>query len=133
MMPQAGDEVLVAFEHGDVQPPVRARLALERQRRSPDDLVQTDGSFALHTDQQIAMQPTRRSPITGKDTLKLESSGDMTINDATARSSRTPIGRASISGRTIKIEANSTLTIKGTSISDRGPDRSRSSGMVQLG
>ena len=118
------------LEHGDVQHPY-VLGSLWNAHEAPGDLVHTDGSYALHTEQQIAMAADKAISITGKDTLKLESSGDMTIN-TDGKIKQSASWELSISGMTIKIESNSTLTIKGTSITIDG-QMVEVKGMVQLG
>ena len=105
----------MAFEHGDVAAPVRARLALERQGHSRGDLAQTDGSFALHSDQRSSSTPRRRSRSRARTTLTLESKGDMTITTADGDAERSEATRrADDQGRqSITIEASTTLTHQG--------------------
>jgi len=122
MLPQAGDEVLVAFEHGDLQHPYILG-SLWNGTDTPGDLAHTDGSYALHTEQQIVMKADKAIEISGKDTLKLESTGDMTITtDGSLKQNAT--GEVSVQGQSITIKGQS-ISIEGTTV--------KVSGMVQLG
>ena len=71
--------MLVGFEHGDVQRPY-VLGSLWNGHDTPDDLAHTDGSYALHTEAEIQVKADKAIAIEGKDTLKLASSGDMTIS-----------------------------------------------------
>jgi phage protein D len=122
MMPIKDDEVLVAFEHGDLQHPYILG-SLWNGDDTPGELVQTDGSYALHSDQKIAVTAAKAISITGKDTLTLESTGDLTIKtDGSIKQNAN--GEITVQGQTITIKGSS-ISIEGTTV--------KVSGMVQLG
>ena len=122
MLPLPGDEVMVAFEHGDLQRPYILG-SLWNGKDLPDDLAHKDGSYALHSDQKFVVTADKEISVTGKDTLKLESTGDLTIKtDGSIKQNAT--GEVTIEGQSI--------TIKGSSISIEG-STVKVSGMVQLG
>jgi phage protein D len=133
MMPIKDDEVLVAFEHGDIQHPYILG-SLWNGSDTPDDLVQTDGSYALHSDHKIAISAKEGISVKGEDTLELESKGDMKITTTSGASiTQDAAGELKIKGGTsVTIEAGTTLTIKGSSISIEGQTVAVK-GMVQLG
>jgi phage protein D len=133
MMPIKDDEVLVAFEHGDIQHPYILG-SLWNGQDAPGELVHTDGSYALHSDQQIAVSAKKAISVKGEDTLELESKGDMKITTTGGASiTEDAAGEFKIKGGTsITIEAGTTLTIKGSSISIEGQTVAVK-GMVQLG
>ena len=133
MMPIKGDEVLVAFEHGDIAHPYILG-SLWNGTDVPDDLMQTDGSYALHSDQKIAISAKKAISVKGEDALELESKSDMKLTTTSAAAIKQEAsGEFTIKGGTsITIEAGTTLTIKGASISIEG-QMVAVKGMVQLG
>jgi uncharacterized protein involved in type VI secretion and phage assembly len=133
MMPVKDDEVLVAFEHGDIRYPYIIG-SLWNGTDVPDDLVHSDGSFALHSDHQIAVSAKEKISVKGEDALELESKGDMKITTSGGSAiSQDAAGDLKIkAGTSITIEAGTTLTIKGSSISIEGQTVAVK-GMVQLG
>ena len=78
MMPQPGDEVLIAFEHDDVDHPYVLGSVFNGKAK-PEDLVHTDGSFALNSDKQVAVTAKEAIAIEGDKTLKLSSAGTATL------------------------------------------------------
>jgi phage protein D len=133
MMPVTDDEVLVAFEHGDVQRPYILG-SLWNGQDVPGDLVQTDGSYALHSDHKVGISAKEAISLKGEDTLEVESKGALKITTTDSSSiAQNASGEFTIKGGTsITIEAGTSITIKGTSISIEGSTVAVK-GMVQLG
>src|SRR5262249_15116041 len=68
MMPTVGDEVLVAFENGDVRRPY-VLGGLWNGKAQPGELVQKDGSFALRSDEKILIGSKDEISIKGEKDL----------------------------------------------------------------
>jgi uncharacterized protein involved in type VI secretion and phage assembly len=105
MMPVAGDEVLVAFEHGDVRRPYVLGALWNGTDTPGTDLVQTDGSFALRSDHRIGVHAA--------DAITFETSSDVTVT-ADGKVEQKATGDASVEGQNVNIKANSSLTIEAT-------------------
>ncbi len=105
MMPVAGDEVLVAFEHGDVRRPYVLGALWNGSDTPGDDLVQSDGSFALRSDHKIGMHAA--------DAITFETSSDLTIT-ADGNVEQKATGDVSVEGQNVNVKANSSLTIEAT-------------------
>jgi uncharacterized protein involved in type VI secretion and phage assembly len=132
MMPVVGDEVLVAFEHDNVQSPYVIG-SLWNGKDTPGDLAQKDGSFVLKSD--TFMNVTSKDAITikgdadftleakGKVTQKadgdltVESKGSVTVKGAT---SLTIEGGTDVTvkagGASVKLSASGTVQVSGTQI-----------------
>ena len=125
MMPVAGDEVLVAFEHGDVRRPYVLGALWNGSDTPGDDLVQTDGSFALRSDQKIG--------VNAKDAITINTDSDLTITTG-GKLSQTAQDDASIEGQNVNVKANSSLTIEATGdLTIKGASITvQSSGAVQV-
>lgn len=69
-LPQVGDEVLVAFEHGSEQHPYLLGGVFNGTGK-PGTVVQPDGSFTLATPRHVTITATERADLTTGDTLTL--------------------------------------------------------------
>jgi phage protein D len=62
MMPVIGDEVLVAFEHGDARRPY-VLGSVWNGRAKPGALVQKDGTLVIQSDEQVKMKSKRQISV----------------------------------------------------------------------
>jgi uncharacterized protein involved in type VI secretion and phage assembly len=102
MMPVEGDEVVIGFEHDDVRKPY-VLGALWNAKAAPGDLVQTDGTFALQSDQQIA--------ISAKGSISIKSKKDMTV-ETDGKIEQTAQGDVTVNGQKVTVKAQSSLSIE---------------------
>jgi len=105
MMPVAGDEVLVAFEHGDVRRPYVLGALWNGNDQPGSDLVQTDGSFALRSDHKVSVHAA--------DAITIETGSDLQIT-TDGKIEQKASGDASVEGQNVNVKANSSLTIEAT-------------------
>jgi phage protein D len=111
MMPIVGDEVLLAFEHGDVRRPF-VLGSLFNGMSKPKTLSQTDGSFALGSDKAVSVKAAEGVTIESGKTLELTSEADMKITTSQGLS-ETIKGDYSLQAEGgVTIEANSSVTIE---------------------
>jgi uncharacterized protein involved in type VI secretion and phage assembly len=114
MMPQAGDEVLLGFEHDDEERPVVLGSVWNGEGK-PQELVHPDGSFAVRSDKQVVVDAADAISITADKTLTLSAAGDATLT--TEPGGDGPPGN-------VKLTAKGSATMKaGTGVSlDAGTD-----------
>ena len=106
MMPVVGDEVLVAFEHGDVHKPY-VLGSLWNGKDKPGDLVQTDGSFALASDKHDQRRAAKDAiTIKSEKDFTLETDGKITAEGDRRRSRSRAV-------RSVTVKAGTSLTIEG--------------------
>jgi phage protein D len=156
MLPVVGDEVLLAFEHGDDEHPYIIG-SLWNGQAQPQTLVHDDGSFALRSDHQLIAQAAEQISVKGDQTVALEAGQDLTAkasakltaqaeSDATLQSTTnmTVKGVQSVTvqgsqatlkgdatttvsaGGQLSVEADGQLVLKGATIQIQG------TGMVQI-
>jgi len=104
-LPEVGDEVLVAFEHGDVRRPYVLGALWNGSDQPGSDLVQTDGSFALRSDHKVSVHAA--------DAITIETGSDLQIT-TDGKIEQKASGDASVEGQNVNVKANSSLTIEAT-------------------
>jgi phage protein D len=134
MMPLPNDEVLVAFEHGDVRRPYVIGSLWNGQAK-PNNLVQKDGSFVLQSDKQIQQKAKETISVKGDKDFKLETTGaiaqktqDKLAIDATQG--------VSVKGMKVEINANADITLNANAavtIKAAGKLEVSATGMLKIG
>jgi phage protein D len=141
MMPIAGDEVLVAFEHGDARRPYVIG-SVWNGREKPGNLVQKDGSLVVQSDKQIQMKAKEPISVKGDKELTIETTGKIsqkTSNaialEATSDASLKAMKVAINADADITLNATATLTIKAAgkvTVDAGGMLTLKSAGVVQV-
>jgi uncharacterized protein involved in type VI secretion and phage assembly len=134
MTPLVDDEVLVAFEHGDVRRPL-VLGALWNGEETPGELVQKDGSFRLRSKETIGLEADKKMTIKAVE--------ELTVEVGQASSAMKKDGTITATGKdvtvkgsgSVTIEANTSMTIKaGGSLTIQANGTLKLSGaQVQLG
>jgi uncharacterized protein involved in type VI secretion and phage assembly len=127
MMPQPDEEVLIAFEHDDPRKPF-VLGSVWNGKDTPGDLVQTDGSFVLQSDQktnvkskdQISVKSDKEMYVETKGEISQKSKDKVTLqadNEINAKSKKIVINAdvdiEITANSQVTITANGKLTLKG--------------------
>jgi uncharacterized protein involved in type VI secretion and phage assembly len=127
MMPQPDEEVLIAFEHDDPRKPF-VLGSVWNGKDTPGDLVQTDGSFVLQSDQktnvkskdQISVKSDKEMYVETKGEISQKSKDKVTLqadNEINAKSKKIVIDAdvdiQITANSQVTITANGKLTLKG--------------------
>jgi phage protein D len=120
MMPQVGDEVVIGFEHDDVNHPYVLGSVWNGTATPGEQLVLKDGSFSLQSDQQVqvhakdvitiktdkdfTLETTGKVSQSSQDTMELKPQGELTIEGSQAVTLK--------GGTTVTIEGTAQLTLK---------------------
>jgi uncharacterized protein involved in type VI secretion and phage assembly len=141
MMPISGDEVLIAFEHGDARRPYVIG-SVWNGKAQPGDLVQKDGSLVVQSDKQIQMKAKEPISVKGDKELKIETTGaisqktsDSITLEATSDASVKAMKVAIDGNADITLNAKATLTIKAAgqvTVDAGGMLTLKSAGVVQV-
>jgi uncharacterized protein involved in type VI secretion and phage assembly len=102
MVPQVGDEVLVAFEHDDDDRPYVVGSVWNGTAK-PGALVHEDGSFALRSDKQVLIEAAEAMTLTGDKDFTVTAAGNAKITTS-ERSGDGPPGDV-----TVDAKGNATL------------------------
>jgi uncharacterized protein involved in type VI secretion and phage assembly len=121
MMPQAGDEVLLGFEHDDEERPVVLGSVWNGEGK-PQELVHPDGSFALRSDKQVLVEAAEAMTLTGDKDFTVTSAGTAKITTS-ERSGDGPPGDVTLdakgaasmkAGTGVTVEAGTEAKVTGT-------------------
>jgi phage protein D/phage baseplate assembly protein gpV len=114
MMPQVGEEVVVAFEHDDVQFPY-VLGSVWNGKDTPGDLAQDDGSFVLQSDKFLNMKSKDSISIKGEKDLTIEIKQNMTEKVSQSLSVKADQDVKEEAGTSFDLKAGTSMTIKGGS------------------
>lgn len=107
MMPVAGDEVVVGFEHGDPRRPY-VLGAVFNGNAKPQTLVHPDGSLHMHSDKEVVLEST------GNMTVDTHADLGVTVK---GRKTEKVSGAASLTyDATMDVKATGPLTIEGKGV-----------------
>jgi uncharacterized protein involved in type VI secretion and phage assembly len=103
MTPLVDDEVLIAFEHGDVRRPFVIG-SLWNGEDTPGELVQTDGSFRLRSAETIG--------ITADKTMEVDATDELTVTVGNASSVMKKDGTITTQGKEVNVKGSGSVTIE---------------------
>lgn len=109
MLPQVGDEVLLAFEHDDETRPVVLGAVWAGQEK-PQQLAHTDGSLALRSDKEVVVEAADAIKITGDKEMTLTAAGGATVT--TDAGDGAPGDLTLASKGNAELKANQKVTVK---------------------
>ncbi|CAA9470771.1 MAG: hypothetical protein AVDCRST_MAG67-9 [uncultured Solirubrobacteraceae bacterium] len=119
MLPQPGDEVLLAFEHdGDENPFVLG--CLWNGTALPGALVHEDGSFHLASDRQVAIDAGDTITVTAAKDLVLEAEGKLDQHAVGAATLASDADVDVSAGAAMKVAARSSLQLDATTVTLTG-------------
>lgn len=131
MLPVAGDEVLLAFEHGDDEHPYIIG-SLWNGQAQPQTLVHDDGSFALRSDKEIIAEAAENISVKSDKVVALEAGQDLTAK-ASAKITAEAQSDASLSSTTnMTVKGVQSVTVQGSQATLKGDATTKVSAGGQL-
>jgi uncharacterized protein involved in type VI secretion and phage assembly len=116
MLPQANEEVIVGFEHGDPRRPiVVGSLFNGRDKPGPDLLQNRDGSFAMLSNEKAHMHTKKDFEIKSDQNMVVEIKQDEKTT-VKGNSTHDTTGNNKQKAQTFVVEAGSSMTVKGVSV-----------------
>ena len=135
MLPEPGDEVVVAFEHGDTRRPIVLGSLYTGKAKVPDDLKDPSNDrkakFGVKSDHEVHVEGKQAMKLKTGETLVIEvnkdgkqGTGDALLDAKGKIEEKAAMTFKMTAGQTLEIEANQSVTIKGTggvTIESSGP------------
>jgi phage protein D len=117
MLPQPDEEVIIGFEHGDTRRPIVVGSLFNGKDKPGTDLLQNqDGSFALLSNEKAHIHTKKDFEIKSDQALKIEITKDATTKAQGKIEQEASQGTKLKAGTTYEIEAGSSMTLKGMSV-----------------
>jgi phage protein D/phage baseplate assembly protein gpV len=108
MLPQAGEEVIVGFEHGDTRRPVVVGSVFNGKDKPGEELEQNrDGSLGVVSNEKIHLHSKKTFEIKSDENMTVEIKKDGKFEAG---------GSMTVKGVSVTVEASGGLTLKGASV-----------------
>jgi phage protein D len=116
MMPQPNEEVIVGFEHGDSRRPIVIGSVFNGKDKPGTDLIQNrDGSFAMLSNEKAHMHTKKDFEIKSDQNMIVEVTKDEK-HKVGGNYEHNTTGNGKLKAQQYNIEAGSTLSVKGVSV-----------------
>ncbi len=119
MLPVVGDEVLLAFEHGDDEHPYIIG-SLWNGQAQPQTLVHDDGSFALRSDQQIIAEAAQNISVKSDQAVALEAGQDLTAKTSAKLTAEAQSDASLQSTTNMTVKGVQSVTVQGSQATLKG-------------
>jgi phage protein D/phage baseplate assembly protein gpV len=116
MLPQVDEEVIVGFEHGDTRRPIVVGSLFNGKDKPGADLLQNrDGSFSVLSNEKLHQHSKKDFEIKSDQNMTVEVKKDKT-ETIQGNFKNTATGNGNLKAQQYVIEAGSSLTVKGVSV-----------------
>jgi len=119
MLPIVGDEVLLAFEHGDDEHPYIIG-SLWNGQAQPQTLVHDDGSFALRSDHELIAEAAEKISVKGDQVVALEAGQDLTAKASAKLTAQAESDATLESTTNMTVKGVQSVTVQGSQATLKG-------------